>query len=164
MPPAEASGASLWPIDFGFELADATRILRKTFNMRVAHHGVTGPQWRIIAYLMRHDGMKQVDIADEIELDKAAVGRTIEKLEAQGLVRREDCPQDGRARRVFLTPKAIKLGVKIKDEAELFYREILAAFGPGERTRFSRTLEKVRARLIELHDAERARRRSDELL
>lgn len=162
MPPAETSGASLWPIDFGFELADTTRILRKTFNMRLEHHGITGPRWRIIAYLMRRDGMKQVDIADEIELDKAAVGRTIERLEVQGLIRREDCDHDGRARRVFLTPKAIELGVKIKEEAELFYRDILAALGPGERTRFSGTLEKVRATMIELHDAERARRSLDD--
>ncbi len=162
MPPAETSGASLWPIDFGFELADTTRIFRKTFNMRLEHHGITGPRWRIIGYLMRRDGMKQVEIADEIELDKAAVGRTIERLQAQGLIRREDCDHDGRARRVFLTPKAVELGVHIKEEAELLYKEILATLGPGERTRFSGTLEKVRARMIELHDAERARRSSDE--
>ena len=163
MPRTQASDASLWPVDFGFELADTTRIFRKTFNMRLEHHGITGPRWRIIAYLMRRDGMKQVDIADEIELDKAAVGRTIERLQAQGLIRREDCDHDGRARRVFLTPKAIKLGVEIKAEAELFYREILAALNPGERTRFSGTLEKVRATMIELHDAERARKSLDDL-
>ncbi len=58
---------------------------------------------------------------------------------------------------MFLTPKSIELGVKIKEEAELFYSEILAALGPGERARLSRTLEKVRAKTIELQDAERAR-------
>lgn len=147
-----------WAIDFGFTLADTTRIFRRVFNMRIEHLGITGPQWRIIAYLMRRDGMKQVEIADEIELDKAAVGRTIERLEALNLVRREECSDDGRARRVFLNSGALDLGVTILKEARTYYDEVLDCLTPVEREQFVRTLSKVRQGLIELEGGARGRR------
>lgn len=147
-----------WGIDFGFTLADATRIFRRVFNMRVEHLGITGPQWRIIAYLMRRDGMKQVEIADEIELDKAAVGRTIERLEALNLVRREECADDGRARRVYLNSSALDLGSEILKEARIYYDDVLDCLAPAERAEFLRTLSKVRKRLIALDEDIRSRR------
>ena len=154
----ETTSSAHWPTDFGFELADTTRVFRKAFNLRVEQYGITGPQWRIIAYLMRCDGMMQVEIADEIELDKAAIGRTVERLEAQGFVRRENCDQDGRARRVFLRPEAVELGNKIKQEAKEFYSEILTAFTPEEEAQFSLILRKMRKRTIDLLDAGRSRK------
>jgi len=126
--------------------------------MRVAHLGITGPQWRIIAYLMRHDGMKQVEIADEIELDKAAVGRTIERLEALNLVRREDCSDDGRARQVYLCADALDLGAEILEEARVYYADVLSCLAPVERDQFVRALSKVRKHLIELDEGTRGRR------
>ena len=154
----ETIDATHWPTDFGFELADTTRVFRKAFNLRVEQYGITGPQWRIIAYLMRCDGMMQVEIADEIELDKAAIGRTVERLEARGLVRRENCEQDGRARRVFLRPEAVELGNKIKQEAQEFYSEILTALTPEEEDQFSLVLRKIRTKTLDLLDAERSRK------
>ena len=150
-----------WSTDFGFELADTTRLFRKTFNLRVEKYGITGSLWRIIAYLMRHDGMSQVEIADEIELDKAAVGRTIERLELREMVRRENCDKDGRVRRVFLRSKSFKLGDKIKQEAQEYYNEILAVLSPAEEVQFKISLSKVRAQIIKLHDAERGKKSSN---
>lgn len=157
-PKVETQNSNHWPTDFGFELADTTRVFRKAFNLRVEQYGITGPQWRIIAYLMRCDGMMQVEIADEIELDKAAIGRTVERLEAQGFVRREYCDQDRRARRVFLRPEAVELGNKIKQEAQEFYSEILTAVTPAEEAQFSLILRKIRGKTIELLDAGRSRK------
>lgn len=154
----ETENTTHWPTDFGFELADTTRVFRKAFNLRIEQYGITGPQWRIIAYLMRRDSMMQVEIADEIELDKAAVGRTIERLEARGLVRREDCDKDGRARRVVLRPEAVEFGNKIRQEAQEFYSEILSAVSPEEEAQFLSTLSKIRRSILELQDGKRRAR------
>ncbi|MBV1917484.1 MAG: MarR family transcriptional regulator [Sphingomonadaceae bacterium] len=154
----ETGSSTHWPTDFGFDLADTTRIFRKVFNLRVEQYGITGPQWRIIAYLMRCDGMTQVEIADEIELDKAAIGRTIERLEARGLVRRENCDKDRRARRVYLKPEAVELGNRIRQEAQEFYRDVLAAATPAEEAKLSFILGKVRGQLIEMLDSERSKK------
>lgn len=142
----------LWPVDFGFGIADATRLLRRTFNKRVEKFGVTGSQWRIIAYLMRRDGMTQVEIADELDCDKAAIGRTIERLEKRGLLIRKACDADGRARRVYLTALAREIGLKIKKVAEDTYTEALRPLNHDEQAQFMAALDAVRRQLEAMYN------------
>lgn len=149
------SDHALWPGDFGFTIADATRLLRRTFNLRVQKFGVTGAQWRVIAYLMRREGVTQVEIAEELDDDKAAIGRTIERLERLGLVQRENCAEDGRAKRVFLTPAAMEMGLAIKDVAEATYAEILESLPPAERPQLMAMLTTISARLSTMYDSEK---------
>ena len=51
------------------------------------------------------DGRKQQELADIIGIDKAAVTRALARLERNGYIRRTADERDGRATRVFLTPK-----------------------------------------------------------
>lgn len=152
--------ASLWPDDFGFIIADTTRLLRRTFNLRVRRFGVTGPQWRVIAYLMRHPGMTQVEIAEELDLDKAAIGRTIERLERLALLHRQNCAEDGRAKRVFLTARAAELGQAIKLVAETTYAEILGSLPPRDQGKLLELLDVINGRLAQMYQAERSLERS----
>ena len=53
--------------------------------------------------LYHHDGVSQDFLAQKAAMDKSTAARAIQKLEAAGLVRREQNPQDKRENLVYLT-------------------------------------------------------------
>ena len=89
--------------NFGFILNDVARLLRTTFDRRVKSLGLTRSQWWVLNHLFRNDGVTQSELADMLEIEKATLGRLLDRLEAKGWVRREADAADRRARRVFLT-------------------------------------------------------------
>ena len=71
-----------------FLMEEVTRRLRRTFDSSVEQFGLTRTQWRILAYLFRSPGMTQTELARELELERASIGRTIDRLEELELVER----------------------------------------------------------------------------
>ncbi|MGM0556556.1 MAG: MarR family winged helix-turn-helix transcriptional regulator [Myxococcota bacterium] len=49
------------------------------------------------------DGIRISDLAGELHIDMSNVSRLCEKLERDDLVERRPCPDDGRAKRLYLT-------------------------------------------------------------
>ena len=60
----------------------------------------------ILLYLNRNDGLSQQDLTDYIKVDKGCIAKSIKSLEEEGYVTRSADPDDRRAVKVFLTPKA----------------------------------------------------------
>jgi len=66
-------------------------------GLRVSHFGALNHMVRL------GDGDRLVDLARAFQVTKATMTNTIQKLEERGLVRVGLDPEDGRAKRVFLT-------------------------------------------------------------
>ena len=92
--------------NFGFILHDVARLLRTTYDRRVRELGLTRSQWWVLTHLFRKDGITQSELAETLELEKPSLGRLLDRLEAKAWVRREACPNDRRAKRIFLTAAA----------------------------------------------------------
>jgi DNA-binding MarR family transcriptional regulator len=105
---------------FGFLVADTARVLRKVVDQRARRIGMSRAQWAILATLHRgQEGMRQVDLANQMDLEPITVARLLDRLETAGLVERRPDPDDRRARRVYLRPAAhpvIEQLKKIGDE------------------------------------------------
>ncbi|MHA6687521.1 MarR family winged helix-turn-helix transcriptional regulator [Mesorhizobium sp. A556] len=67
------------------------------------NQGLTIPQVRTLAVLSVADGVTVNDLAVYTVIEQSTLSRTLDVLEAQGLVRREPCDTDSRVRKVFLT-------------------------------------------------------------
>jgi Transcriptional regulators len=79
---------------------------RKMFmSKRLEDCGVAGGCPFLILDLYENDGANQEQLAAALKTDKATVARAVQKLEAEGFIRREEDPGDKRAYRVFLTAK-----------------------------------------------------------
>jgi DNA-binding MarR family transcriptional regulator len=65
--------------------------------------GLTVPKMRALAVLSVADGVTVNDLAVYTVIEQSTMSRTLDALEAQGLVRREACEDDSRVRKVFLT-------------------------------------------------------------
>ena len=65
--------------------------------------GLTIPQVRALAVLSVADGVTVNDLSVYTVIEQSTLSRTLDALEAQGLVRREPGDTDSRIRKVFLT-------------------------------------------------------------
>lgn len=90
----------------GFVLNDVARLMRRNFNRRVQELELTQAQWQALAHISRNQGMKQIQLADILEVQPISVGRLIDRMEAAGWVRRGPDPSDRRAINLYLTDKA----------------------------------------------------------
>jgi DNA-binding MarR family transcriptional regulator len=89
--------------NFGFIVHDVARLLRTTFDRRVKSLGLTRSQWWVLNHLFRNDGTTQSELAEILEVEKATLGRLLDRLEQKGWIRRKADAGDRRAKRVFLT-------------------------------------------------------------
>ena len=76
--------------NFGFILNDVARLMRTAFDRRVKALGLTRSQWWVLNHLFRNDGATQSELADILEVEKATLGRLLDRMEQKGWVRREE--------------------------------------------------------------------------
>ena len=74
-----------------------------TLRQDFRRQGLTIPQVRALAVLSVSDGVTVNDLAVYTVIEQSTLSRTLDALEAQGLVRREQGDSDSRVRKVFLT-------------------------------------------------------------
>jgi MarR family transcriptional regulator, transcriptional regulator for hemolysin len=133
--------------NFGFILNDVARLMRTTFDRRVKSLGLTRSQWWVLMHLFRNDGITQTELADILEIEKATLGRLIDRLEAKKWVRREDDANDRRAKRVFLTEEIEPAMKAMRTAAAELRRDALSGFSLEEKEYFVDTLLRVKSNL-----------------
>jgi MarR family transcriptional regulator, transcriptional regulator for hemolysin len=133
--------------NFGFILHDVARLLRTTFDRRVKGLGLTRSQWWVLTHLFRNNGVNQSDLADTLEIEKATLGRLLDRLEAKSWVRRESDASDRRVKRVFLTPEVEPAIKAMRAAAANVRREALAGMSVEEQERFVNALLAVKVNL-----------------
>jgi MarR family transcriptional regulator, transcriptional regulator for hemolysin len=106
---APAAQEENWDARLGFLMHDVSRLRRSVFDEFMKPLGVTRSQWWVLAYLSRHDGMIQSDLAGMLELGKAALGGLIDRLEASGFIMRRPDETDRRVKRIFLSASGTQL-------------------------------------------------------
>lgn len=100
---------------------DIHRLLTKNFEARVKSLGLTRSQWRVVFALRRTDvkaPMTQTQIADMLEMEKAPLGKILDRLEAGGWILRKKHPTDRRARVVAATSKIEKYAEELAAAAK----------------------------------------------
>ena len=138
-----------WDQRLGFLMHDVSRLRRKVFDDVMKPVGVTRSQWWVMAHLSRHDGMSQSDLADVLELGRAALGGLVDRLEATELVRRESTPADRRTKLVFLTDKGRGLIDTMRGQSDRMSEVILAGLDNDDRLRLTEMLTIVKRNLLE---------------
>lgn len=128
-----------------FALYDAGRLMRKTIDQRVRGLGLSHAQWSILAALARNEGLRQVDLAAEMDLEPITVARLIDRLEAADLVERRPDASDRRARRLYLRPAAETTLATLKKTGDEIMSNALAGLDDRDMDIATAVLERLRA-------------------
>lgn len=109
-----------------FEISETAHALRKAFDRRAVGFGVTRAQWKVLFRLTRDPGLRQIELADMLDIEPITLSRIVDRLEEAGLVERRPDPADRRAWRLHVTAKAQPLVAKLKGIADDMIAEAFA--------------------------------------
>ena len=129
------------------QIGETAHALRRAFDRRAAVLGVTRAQWRVLVKLSRHPNLRQVELADLLDVEPITLCRIVDRLEDSGMVERRRDPADRRAWRLALTPKSEPLVEKLRALADELSREAFSGIAPAEIETMQRALAQVRANL-----------------
>ena len=137
-----------WDQRLGFLMHDVSRLRRTAFDQYMKPLKITRSQWWVLIYLARHDGMIQSDLANLLELGKAALGSLVDRLEAAGLVWRGADESDRRAKRVYLSPAGAQLIKEMQVHSHTMSERILEGLSEEERDNLTDLMSRVKRNLL----------------
>lgn len=127
-----------------WEIAETATALRRAFDRRAVSLGVTRAQWRVLAKLNRSPGLRQVDLADQLDMEAITLCRIVDRLAEAGLVERQPDPQDRRAWKLMLTTKSRPLVKKLSALADDLAEEAFAGMAIEKRDAMRAALAQIR--------------------
>lgn len=127
-----------------FEIAETAHALRKAFDRRAAGMGVTRAQWKVLFRLERQPNLRQIELADMLDVEPITLSRIIDRLEEAGLVERVADPADRRAWRLHVTDKARPLVARLRAVADDMIAEAFAGTDPKDIEITRQVLARVR--------------------
>ena len=139
---------------------DVARLMRANFHRRVQPLGFTQAQWRALFHLSRHQGIKQVALAEILEIQPITLGRLVDRLEAAGWAERRRDPSDRRAFQLYVTAAAQPVLERIRELAAETREEAMKGLGQTERAHLLELLSATKDNLIQA-EAVAPRKRTD---
>jgi MarR family transcriptional regulator, organic hydroperoxide resistance regulator len=131
-------------------LARASHLISGQFHQQLRRQRVPVMTWRVLAALA--DGpMSAKEVADIILQKQPTVSKLLERLEKQGLLRRDPNPADRRSILVSLTPAGRRLAAPLYEAAKRHEAAVLEPFGRAN----AQLLVGVLQRLIDQHSGNR---------
>jgi MarR family transcriptional regulator for hemolysin len=114
-----------------FTISDVGRLLRTYADQKARHFGQTRAQWAVLLRLERREGLKQSDLAENLDIQPITLTRLVDRLCDNGLIERRPDPNDRRAKRLYLTPAARPLLDRIAVQVEGLAETVLAGVDTG---------------------------------
>ena len=126
---------------------DVSRLRRSVFDEFMKPVGLTRSQWWILAHLSRHDGMIQSDLANVLDIGKAALGGLIDRLEASKFIERRPDDSDRRVKRIHLTNKGMQMISEMRERSHEMSERILDGLDDPMRHKLADMLNTVKRNL-----------------
>ena len=141
-------------IDLGLLLHDATRMLRRRFDRRVAALGLSSAQWRLLVHTLREGRVRQARLAERLEIEPISVSRLVDRMEQAGWVARQADPTDRRIKVIVPTEQALAACEGIRAMAREVIGEALLGMDRPEREKLGAALSTLATNLANAETAE----------
>ncbi|GLH78037.1 transcriptional regulator [Bradyrhizobium sp. SSBR45G] len=150
-------------VNFLFTLGELQRLVRAYADKEAARYGMTRAQWAVLAKVERFEGMKQSELAEQMEMQPITLTRLIDKLADAGLIERRGDDTDRRVNRLYLKKAARPLLAKLAVLRGEITEAALGGISPVDTERLVAQLEtikdNVRNALQSLSDEQRKEQR-----
>ena len=132
----------------GFLLGESARLMRRKFDDYARSQGVTQQQWLVLIALMRQEPVRQVTLAQSLEVEPMSRCRMADRLQAAGMIERQPDPADRRVRLLCLTPAARALLVKLRRHGAKVMDLATEGFPPDHKALLMNGLDQMRLNLL----------------
>src|SRR5579871_4606093 len=146
-------------MNFLFTLGEVQRLVRAYADKQAARHGITRAQWAVLAKVERTEGMKQTELAEQMEMQPITLTRLIDKLCDAGWIERRGDESDRRVNRLYLRKTARPLLGKLSGLRSEITDAALQGISPADANRLLTQLEAIKENLRNaIQDEEDARK------
>ena len=124
----------------GYLLGRAADMCRSHFDALIEPYGIRWRHFRILAVLSGSVGLAQIEMSDQLGIDRNTVVLLLDDLQALGLIVRNRDPRDRRAHVVTLTDAGRDVLVRATQLAQQTNDEVFSPLTPTERGQLRRLL------------------------
>jgi DNA-binding MarR family transcriptional regulator len=139
-----------------FRLYQDSNLLHKIGTRALTDVGATTQQWAVLGALATPSaigaGLTVKDLIEVLLLSRQNLTAVIDRLVERNWVDRTKDAEDGRSRRICLTPEGKRIWAAMHGNIEAFYAGALVDFDDVERAEFSRLLNKLKSSFSRMND------------
>ncbi len=128
---------------FTFWIGRLANVMKDAFNQKLASWDVTYPQWMILNVLHHQLADTPAQIAENIGVDRSAVTRLLDRLEAKNLAERMHDGLDRRSVKILMTRQGAALMDELNEAAREHQQLFLSQMHPTELRAFKTNLQKL---------------------
>src|ERR1700761_8739744 len=134
------------PVDanFLFTLGELQRLVRAHADRQAARFGITRAQWAVLAKVERFEGMKQTELAEQMEMQPITLTRLIDRLCDNGWIERRSDDADRRVNRLYLRKAGRTLLAKMSGLKSEITATALEGISPSDAQRLLTQLEAIK--------------------
>ena len=145
---------------FLFTLGELQRLVRAYADKEAARFGITRAQWAVLAKVERNEGMKQSELAEQMEMQPITLTRLIDKLCDNDWIERRGDDTDRRVNRLYLREVGRQLLAKLSGLRSELTATALGGIDPADAQRLLSQLETIKENVrnaIQAFDGETSR-------
>jgi len=127
----------------GFLVRRLQQIWVAVFINECSEFEITPVQWGVLSMVSNNPGVGQIEISEELGLDRSNVANVVYRLARRGLLRQKLSPTDQRKKDITITKAGEKVMSRIEECAGRAQRKILAPLDDREREIFMELLSRL---------------------
>ena len=131
-------------MNFLFTLGELARLVRAHADRQSARYGITRAQWAVLAKVERTEGMKQTELAEQLEMQPITLTRLIDKLCDNSWIERRGDETDRRVNRLYLRKAARPLLAKLSGLRSELTATALEGITPADAHRLVAQLQSIK--------------------
>lgn len=137
-------------VKLGFELADVSKMILDVLREAAENSGIVSSYRPFLFHLSKNlNGLTQSELVELIHFKAPTVSLTLQKMEYEGLIKKEIDLNDQRVTRIYLTDKGKSLDAKVKkihDDVENYLSNL---FNNKEKEHFIEYLIRIKTKIKE---------------
>lgn len=138
----------------GYKLFRTQRAVYRCLEEALAPYGITPVQYNSLNQLERRGPLSQRQLAAAVHREPATITRSIDKMEAAGLVQRQPDPRDRRANVITVTAQGSALLSSLQATVDEGNRRVESGLSAEEVARLSAALDLIYANCTDSESAE----------
>jgi DNA-binding MarR family transcriptional regulator len=150
-----------WEVVISFLIDDVSRLQRAALDQILKPLGASRAQWALMSHIARHPGMKQIELAEGLDLSRVAVKLLMDRLLKNALIAATPDPADGRAKRIALTRKGTLLLEKLRRAGFEFLEEVSGQVAARDRKTLILEISRMKQLILD-YGVEKKRAKSAE--
>lgn len=128
---------------FTFWLTKLSNAMQEQFNGAISDYGLTWSQWLLLNYLRQRVNSTPAQAAEAIGVDRSAITRLVDRVEAKQLVMRMREGVDRRSISLYLTKQGMDLCGEVDIAAKQHQDKFLESLHTSEQRMLRLTLQKM---------------------